>query len=470
MIDSQEKLRATLLSVGDGVLSVDIDGRIQFMNPVAQRLTGWRPDDAMNRMVEDVFVIVNEYTRETAASPIRLVFEREEIVELSNHTLLLSKNGNETPIEDTASPIRNMHGEIIGCVLVFRDFSERKEKQRQIEYLSYHDQLTGLYNRRFFDDELKRLDVVENLPLSFIYADVNGLKTINDAFGHQSGDQMIQMVADVFKASCRTGDVVARIGGDEFVILLPRSDEALVEGLVMHIREDVERLQLMNINLSVSLGWSTKTQEEQSVTAVIRIAEDYMYKEKIYSSSSKYNDTIRSILKAVIFKSPMERDHSLRVSALCEAIGKAYQLSEDDIRELKIAGDVHDIGNIAIDEAILNKPDRLSEAEWDQIRRHPETGYRLLGTSSEYCSISQYIVSHHERWDGTGYPRGLKGETIPWKARAIAIADSYDAMVSGRANHKSLSQEDAVEEIRKNAGTQFDPQMAKTFIEKVLKR
>ena len=469
VVDSQEKLSATLLSVGDGVLSVDIEGRIEFINPVAQRLTGWRPEDAMNRMVEDVFVIINEYTRETVPSPIRLVFEREEIVELANHTLLLSKDGKEIPIEDTASPIRDINGKIIGCVLVFRDFSERREKQRRIEYLSFHDQLTGLYNRRFFDEELKRMDAAENLPLSFIYADVNGLKTINDAFGHQRGDQMIQMVADVLQASCRPGDVVARIGGDEFVILLPRTDEKVVDALVTHIRGDAEKLQFMDISLSVSIGWSTKTQEDQNATAVMKMAEDYMYKKKIYNSSSKHNDTIRSILNAVLYKSPTERDHSSRVSLLCESIGRAYQLNDEDIRELKTAGEVHDIGKIAIDEEILNKPGKLTETEWAQIRRHPETGYRLLGTSSEYYSISEYILTHHERWDGKGYPRGLKGEEIPWKARVIAIADSYDVMVTGRAYRKSLNQEEAVEELRKNSGTQFDPDIVKMFIERVLK-
>lgn len=469
LMDSREKLSATLLSVGDGVLSVDIEGRIQFINPVAQRLTGWSAQDAAGRMVEDVFVIVNEFTRETVPSPVRRVFELNEIVELQNHTLLLSRDGREIPVEDTASPIRDMEGNTIGCVLVFRDFSERKERQRRIEYLSYHDQLTGLYNRRFFDEAIKRLDTAENLPLSFVYADVNGLKTFNDAFGHQSGDRMIQMVADVLKTSFRPGDVAARVGGDEFVILLPRMEESLLEGLVARIRGDAEKLVLMDIPLSVSFGWSTKTQQGQSAAAVMKTAEDYMYRRKISDSAGKHGDTIRSILSAVLYKSPAERDHSSRVGVLCEAIGRVYGLSEEETRELRTVGEVHDIGKIAVDEAILNKREGLTEEEWAQIRRHPETGFRLLGTSSEYHSICEYVLSHHERWDGAGYPRGLRGEEIPWKARVISIAEAYDAMVTGQGSRLPRSREDAAEEIRRNAGTQFDPGIAEVFIRDVLK-
>lgn len=467
--EGREKLSATLLSVGDGVLSVDVEGRIQFINPVAEKLTGWHQSEALGRMAEDVFVIINEFTRETVASPIRRAFELDQIVELQNHTLLISKDGREVPIEDTASPIRDMHGDVIGCVLVFRDFSERKEKQRRIEYLSYHDQLTGLFNSRFFDDELKRLDTQANLPLSFLYADVNGLKTFNDAFGHDCGNQMIQMVAETLNSAFRPGDTVARLGGDEFVVLLPGTGEEETKALVTRLREDIGKRELMNVSLSVSFGWSTKTRADQSALNVMKTAEDYMYREKISNKSALYNDTIRSILGAVFQRNPEEKEHAARVSELCALTAKAFGLGGEELEELKNAGEVHDIGKIAIDPILLGKREELSEADWDQIKRHPETGYRLLNTSSEYYSISECILYHHERWDGTGYPRGLKGEKIPWNARVLAVAEAYDIMVSGRAYREALSRGDAAEEIARGAGTQFDPVIAEKFIQEVVK-
>ncbi|MHB8072277.1 MAG: HD domain-containing phosphohydrolase [Desulfosporosinus fructosivorans] len=466
--ENEEKLYATLVSVGDGVIAVNRKGIVDFMNPIAQHLTGWSMEEGYGNSFETVFHIISEYTREKIESPVQKVFATEEIIELANHTILISKDGTERPIEDTASPIKDTLGNVIGAVLVFRDFSDKKEKRRQIEYLSYHDQLTGLYNRRFFEEELKRLDTRRNLPLSFVFADVNGLKTINDAFGHQSGDLLIQQVSDVFKTECRADDIISRTGGDEFVILLPKTEAVFVQELVKRIKEKIEQKKIMDINISVSFGWDTKTREDQFAPDVLKNAEDLMYKKKIFNNASKRSEVIKSILNTLHLKSPREDAHSKRVSIICEDIGRAYNLSDDEIKELRIAGELHDIGKIAIDEVILNKPSKLSEAEWAQIQHHPETGYRLLGTSNEYYNIAEYVLAHHERWDGNGYPKGLKGEAIHWKARIISLADAYDAMICERPYRKALSEEYAVAEIKKNAGTQFDPDIARVFIEEIL--
>lgn len=466
--ENEEKLYATLLSVGDGVITVDRDGAVDFMNPVAQQLTGYTQAEAYGKSFESVFNIINEYTRDQLENPVEKVFKLEETVELANHTILISKDETERAIEDTASPIRDKNGKIIGVVLVFRDFSEKKEKRKQIEYLSYHDQLTGLYNRRFYEEELSRMDTLSNLPLSFLFADVNGLKTINDVFGHQYGDILLQEVAEVLNTECRADDIIARTGGDEFNILLPKTDSMAIEELAKRIKEKIEQKKIMDINISISLGWDTKTTIGQSAATVFKNAEDFMYQKKILDSSSKRSAVIKSILNILYLKSPREDAHSKRVSLLCEAIGRLYKLSDDEIKELGFAGELHDIGKIAIDEAILKKPGKLSQMEWAQIQRHPEIGYRLLGTSSEYYTIAEYVLAHHERWDGTGYPNGLKGEAIHWKARVISIADAFDAMTTDRPYKKGLSEEEAVEEIKKNAGTQFDPDIAKRFVDMIV--
>lgn len=465
---SEEKLYATLFSVGDGVITVDRNLRIEFLNPVAEKLTGWSSNEAIGEPSGKIFNIINEYNHEQVASPINEVFEQGKIVELANHTLLIAKDGSARPIEDTAAPIKNKYDEIVGCVLVFRDCSDNKEKRRKIEYLSYHDQLTGLYNRRFFDEEIHKLDKQNNLPLSVIYADLNGLKTMNDAFGHIIGDLLITTFADTLESECRADDIIARVGGDEFVILLPKTGIVLAEKLAKRLKEKVRRKTVVDIPISAAFGCAAKVSADQSIRETLKDAENVMYRKKTLENTSKKNEVIKSILNTLIVKSPREAKHSQRVAMLCESIGKAFCLDDDEIVELKTAGELHDIGKIAIDEVILNKNGTLSEAEWAHIRSHPEIGYRLLSTSYDFFNLAEYVLGHHEKWDGTGYPKALKHEAINWKSRVLAVADAYDAMTSERPYSKAMTQEEAVEELRQKAGTQFDPNIVKVFIEDVL--
>jgi diguanylate cyclase (GGDEF)-like protein/PAS domain S-box-containing protein len=466
--ENEERFRITLSSVGDGVIAVDQNHLIGFMNPTAQQLTGWDLEEAHGQPIDIVFHIVNEKTREKMISVVGDVFKSGEKIEFSDNAVILTKDGLERSIEETAAPIRDKYGDLIGCVLIFRDISEKKEKRKQIEFLSYHDQLTGLYNRRFFDEELKRLDTARNLPIALLFADINGLKTINDGFGHNRGDLMICQFAEELKKTCRSDDIIARTGGDEFVILLPKTDMNAVQRLVDRLKDRIEQVKIMGISLSVSFGWEIKNNDAQPIRDVLKKAEDFMYQKKIINSYSKRNEVIKYILNSLLIKSPLEEAHSKRVSALCESIAKAYGLSDDETRELRVAGELHDIGKIAIDSIILNKTEKLTDEEWKEIKAHPETGYRLLGSSLEYHSIAGCVLEHHERWDGRGYPAGLAGESIEWKARVIALADAYDAMTSERPYRKAMTDAEAVAEIKDMAGKQFDPDIVKTFIKKVL--
>lgn len=339
---------------------------------------------------------------------------------------------------------------------------------KQVEYLSYHDQLTGLYNRRFFEEELKRLDIQRNLPITIVMADVNGLKLTNDAFGHTIGDELLNKVAEVIKSACRADDIIARLGGDEFVILLPKTDRYEAEQIVRRIKSLCLKEKVSFLDLSVSFGWETKTQEDEEIHEILKKAEDYMYKKKLFESPSTRGKTIEVIIHTLYEKNKTEEQHSHQVANLCKSIGKALQLSEGEINELETVGLLHDIGKIAIEESILNKLNKLTDEEWAEIKRHSEIGYRILSSVNEMAEMAEYVLTHHERFDGNGYPKGLKGKEIPLQARIIAIADAYDAMTSKRSYRDTLTKEAAVEELKNNAGTQFDPELVKIFIEQVV--
>ncbi len=343
-----------------------------------------------------------------------------------------------------------------------------RRSESEYRHLSYHDMLTGLYNRRFYEEEIKRMDTKENLPISIALGDVNGLKLMNDAFGHDVGDMLLQKAAACIRKVCRNDYVIARWGGDEFVILMPGTDTREAEAVIKSIKDMYSREEINSVKVSISIGWDTKYEADENIYNILKSAEDYMYKHKIIENEGMRNNVINAVINALHEKNPREEQHSKRVSEICQNIGKALRLSEIEIGKLKVAGLLHDIGKIAIDDNILNKQSRLTEEEWNEIKKHPGIGYRIISSSREMLELAECIRLHHERWDGGGYPNGLREEAIPVAARIIALADSYDAMTSERPYRKALNYEEAAEEIRRNAGTQFDPKIVAAFLEKVL--
>jgi len=356
----------------------------------------------------------------------------------------------------------------ISLPLKVRNAIELMKRNTEISYLSYHDCLTEVYNRRFCEEELKRLNTIRNLPFSIIVGDINGLKLVNDTFGHNEGDELLKKAAVAIQGACRNDDIVARWGGDEFIILLPKTNWEEAEEIVRRIKSFYSKQHVKGIHVSISFGWATKQNSKEEITKVFKYAEDDMYRNKTFENESVRSNRINTIIDTLHEKNLREEMHSKRVSEICQRIGKEIGLSEIEVRKLKVGGLLHDIGKIAIEEGILNKLGKLTEQEWDKIKRHPEIGYRILSSSHEMLELAECILSHHERWDGTGYPKGLKGEAIPRIARIIAIADSYDAMTNERPYRKSLDEEVVIEEIIRNAGKQFDPEIARVFIEKVL--
>lgn len=349
-----------------------------------------------------------------------------------------------------------------------RENEARKIQEEKLTYMSFHDHLTGLYNRRYFEAELMSRDTDSNLPMAIVMGDVNGLKLVNDSFGHAVGDMLLKKVAYAITKECRAHDTIARLGGDEFVIILPNTDTGEVENIIKRIKDRSAKEIVSAVGLSISFGYEIKRTKEEYIQNVLVNAENHMYKLKAYESKSMRNRTIDVIMNTLFEKSNRELLHSKRVSDICETIANKLRLDKDNVNQIKIAGLVHDIGKIGIDEKILNKPQKLNDDEWEAVKKHPDSGWRILNSVNEFSDLAEFILSHHERWDGNGYPRALKGEEIAIEARIIAIADSYDAMTSDRSYRKGMSEDEAKDEIRRCSGTQFDPIIAKVFIEEVL--
>ncbi len=456
--------KTTIHSLGDGVISTDPFGNILIMNDVAEKLTGWSMQDALGMPFERVFRIIDENTREKCITPIKNVTENKQQNITDENVLLIKKNGEEIAIEDCASPILDDGGNIKGVVVVFRDYTDKKEKQARISYLSSHDQLTGLYNRHFFENEINRLEQEEIIPLSLALIDVNGLKLINDAFGHQMGDRLLQIVTKALVDVCRKDDTICRIGGDEFVILLPKTDICETEHVINKIHHKISDQRLKNTIISVSIGCATKTILDQKIMEIYLKAEKNMYRRKLAESQQMKETTIQTIIQTIHEKDPKEKRHSENVGEMSKRIGEALQLNQELLQEIEMAGFLHDIGMIAIDRAILEKQDRLTPSEYEIIKRHSEVGYHILKSVDTFAYLSDYILAHHERWDGTGYPRGLKGKEIPLASRIIMVAGSYEAMTSERVYRSALSKEEAEQELIRCSGTQFDPNIVQVFL------
>ena len=352
------------------------------------------------------------------------------------------------------------------CILsIIMDITDRKMAEEEIRYLSFYDRLTGLYNRAFFEEELIRLDTERQLPICLIMGDLNGLKLINDSMGHQEGDRLLIKAAEILRKSCRREDIVARWGGDEFIILLPGCDSEAGVRVVDQIQEACKSSDDLPIELSISLGLACKERFTQDIQGIIKEAEDKMYRNKLLEARSTRSSFINSLEKNLWTRSHETKEHCIRIQEMACRMGFIVDLSASEMNNLKMLAYFHDIGKIAIPNSLLDKPGKYSLEEWETFKKHPEIGYRIALSSPELAPIAEAILFHHEHWDGRGYPIGLKGEAIPLMSRIITIADAYDVLINGRPYQKPVSQEQAWREIARCAGSQFDPELVRTAME-----
>lgn len=469
-LQESERSKSVLLANLPGMAyrcAYDRDWTMHFVSSGCFELTGYLPSELIN----NACISFNEIICSEYREPIW----EESVTQLNSHQgnryeyEILTASGERKWVLDINQGVYTDSGDLVALEGIIIDITNSKLQFLQIQYLSNHDQLTGLHNRQYYDSAKKRFDQPDYLPLSVMYVDINGLKLINDAFGSEAGDRMIQTTGSVLKANIREQDVVARIGGDEFGILMPNTDLQTCIARMQVIRDafsaynDSIRDRALVINLST--GYSTKSEISTDLAQVEKEAEANMARRKLFDQKSHHNAVLSSIMTTLFERSFETEEHAERIDHFCAIIGTRLSLSHEEMDKLHLFAILHDIGKIGISDQILNKPSSLNDEEFAVMKTHPEIGYRIAMASPDFASIADLILTHHEHWDGTGYPNRLAGNKIPLLSRILAIADAYDAMTQDRVYRKALSRETAIAEIRSNAGSQFDPEIAAVFLQ-----
>lgn len=453
----QERNTAMLHAIPDLFFIITPEGRItHYHASFRQEELYDPPEHFINRLVTDVL------PPETAEPMLKHVREALSQNAMQVFEYSLDYTGRTRHFEGRLLPINQE-----SVLLLARDITERKLRLEKIEYLSYHDQLTGLNNRRRYMQQIMRMDKPEKLPLAIIMADLNGLKLTNDAFGHQMGDVLLTRTAEVLRRLCEE-DMIFHMGGDEFVLLLPNTDAAAAEACCRRIQKEIAGESTGMLVFSASIGFAVKHTLASSYSDVFRQAEDEMYRHKLTEGVEMRRRAVNQILQTLYQRSPREMQHSQKVGELSQKIARVMGLTPEETEQAYQAGVMHDIGKIGIDQKILEKTTRLDDGELREMRRHSEVGYRLLNSVHGLAHIAPFVLEHHERWDGTGYPKGISSDKISLIARIIAVADGYDAMVSPRTYKQPMSLKDALVEVRRCAGTQYDPRVARAYVEGVM--
>ncbi|NLN47027.1 MAG: diguanylate cyclase, partial [Clostridiaceae bacterium] len=363
---------------------------------------------------------------------------------------------------------RDSQGRFVRTFCVLNDVSRYEASERDLVYAAQHDTMTGLYSKSYYATAIRELVERGDFPASVVIGDIDGLKLVNDAHGYERGDEIIRAAGRLLEETVGDAGMVARIGGDMFAILLPNCSKQAAGDHMLRMEQALEaynaRLPEGALPLHLSLGYGTQAEPADNLEAAVREAETFMFQRKLFEDNSPQSALMKSILSTMNEKSFETEAHAERLVAISALIGREMGLDSLEIDKLHLLSLTHDIGKIIIPDPILNKPGKLTDEEWQVMRTHTEIGFRIAAASPGLSVVAEAILAHHEKWNGTGSPRGLAGEEIPLPSRILAVADAFDAMITERPCRKPMSVSAAIAEIERCTESQFDPAVADVFL------
>ncbi len=454
---SEAEKRAVLDAIPDLMLIFDQDGNLLEFRQPSDLETYMAPgQDALGRNVDDIM------PAEIAAHYHRCIKDAIATGKTQFYEYNINIRGALCYCDMRFSKVGDNR-----VLAMMRDMTAIKHSEAQLEFLSVHDALTGVYNRTYFEEAMRKAAWQGKRGIAILVCDVDGLKLINDTLGHRAGDDLLRVVAAGLRSTVVSGgDIVARIGGDEFAVIIYAPDKNRIEQAIAKMRQFVVDYNSKNpqLPLSLSIGWAADFATSRNAEELFKLADNDMYRQKLHHSQSMRSSIVQTMMRALEERDHITEGHGERLQHLAEKLGRQLGMPSGRLADLRLLAKFHDIGKVGIPDSILNKPDKLTPEEIAVMRRHCEIGYRIARASSELAPIADWILKHQEWWNGQGYPLGLSGEDIPLECRILSIVDAYDAMTSNRPYRKALPHEAALAEIARCAGTQFDPRLAEMFI------
>ncbi|MDA8337265.1 MAG: PAS domain S-box protein [Peptococcaceae bacterium] len=452
----------TMSDHAPNAIAIIQDQRICYINRMFVEISGYSEDELIGKTSLSIILgadrpKVRRYSAKMLAGERTIPYEYRGV----------KKNGEIIWLMESMARIQYRGKPAILANLI--DITERKQMEEQVKNAVLYDRMTGHYNRVYFEEEMRRLAKARPLPVSVVVCDVDGLKLVNDTMGYDAGDRLIKVAGDLVSACTGGRHMVARMGAGEFHILLSETSAAAVAGFCEQLAGRIEKHNVDNpgLPLSMSIGmatWGEAGSEQPDLSQVLKVAYSHMFREKMLHRWSARSTIVEALMKTLAARDIITQEHADRMLDLVLELARATGLPNHRLADLSLLVRFHDIGKVGVPDSILLKPGPLNPEEIAVMRRHTEIGCQIALAAPELVPVADLIGKHHEWWDGSGYHLGLSGEEIPVECRILAVVDAFDAMTSDRPYRQAMTQTQAVEELRRCAGTQFDPRLVEEMV------